>query len=139
MIYTTRGNALSGVNLCSFCRGKGEKNYHLWYKSMLRNIKETYVVRMYSCKCTLKMNLYTSKKPKTPQYVDNMVDNVDNPLWISLTVFVHTCVGGCVLTCGKSLFREADLQEILPDFVANLCSDADKNRFFTEFRRNRKE
>ena len=85
------------------------------------------------------MNLYTSKKPKTPQYVDNMVDNVDNPLWISLTVFVHTRVGGCVLTCGKSLFREADLQEILPDFVANLCSDADKNRFFTEFRRNRKE
>jgi len=82
------------------------------------------------------MNLYTSKKPKTPQYVDNMVDNVDNPLWISLTVFVHTCVGGLVLTRGKSLFSEVDLQEILPDFMANLCSDADKTGFSAEFRRN---
>jgi len=85
------------------------------------------------------MNLYTSKKPKTPQYVDNMVDNVDKPLWISLTVFVHTCVGGRVLTRGKSRFLEAELQEILPDFSANLCSDADKNGFSAEIRRDRME
>lgn len=83
------------------------------------------------------MNLYTSKKPKTPQYVDNMVDNVDKPMWISLTVFVHRCFGERILTCGKSLFLEADLQEILPDFSANLCSVADRNRFSAEIRRDR--
>lgn len=77
------------------------------------------------------MNLYTSKKPKTPQYVDNMVDNVDKPLWISLTVFVHTCVGGWVLTRGKRLFLKADLQEILPDFGANLCSIAGESAVST--------
>lgn len=83
------------------------------------------------------MDLYTSKKPKTPQYVDNMVDNVDKPLWISLTVFVHTCVDGQVLTRGKRLFFNVVLQEILPDFGANICSVADKNGFSAEIRRDR--
>jgi hypothetical protein len=77
------------------------------------------------------MNLYTSKKPKTPQYVDNMVDNVDKPMWISLTVFVHMCFCRLVLTRGKSLFHGFVLQEILPDFGANLCSVAGENAIFT--------
>ena len=78
------------------------------------------------------MNLYTSKKPKTPQYVDNMVDNVDKPMWISLTVFVHRCSGRLVLTRGKSLYHGVVLQEILPDFGANLCSVVGESAVFYE-------
>ena len=91
-------------------------------------IKKTYDVRAYSGSYTQKMNLYTSQKPKTPQYVDNMVDNVDKPLWISHTVFVHTGSAVPVLTCGKRRFLNVVLQEFLPRFLANLCSDAVKKR-----------
>ena len=87
----------------------------------------------------VKTNLYTYQNVKKPRFVDNMVDNVDKPMWISLTVFVHRRFGGRILTCGKSLFLEADLQEILPDFSANLCSVADKNGFSAEIRRDRME
>jgi len=60
-----------------------------------------------------------------------MVDNVDKPMWISLTVFVHMCFGRMVLTRGKRLFFNVVLQEILPDFGANLCSVAGESAVFT--------
>jgi hypothetical protein len=68
-----------------------------------------------------------------------MVDNVDKPLWISTTVFVHRSRFEPILTCGKRHSFSVVLQEILPEFGANLCSVANKNWVFAEIRRSERE
>jgi len=61
-----------------------------------------------------------------------MVDNVDKPLWISTTVFVHRSRFELILTRGKRHSFGVILQEILPDFGANLCSVAWESAIFHE-------
>lgn len=59
------------------------------------------------------MNLYTLQNPKAPRYVDNIVDNVDKPVWITHTVFVHNTAEDECLLYGKAAKEKAVLQEIL--------------------------
>ncbi len=74
------------------------------------------------------MNLYTSQKPKTSRYVDNMVDNVDKRVWITHTVFVHNAENGKDLLYGKAVKRKGVLQEILPEFEKKLEVRAENGR-----------
>jgi len=48
-----------------------------------------------------------------------MVDNVDKPVWITHTVFVHNAETGKDLLCGKGRKQSAFLQGILPIFHGN--------------------
>lgn len=58
------------------------KLYIIFYK--------THGKRAYSLYSTGKFDLYTYQNAQNPNSVDNTVDNVDNPLWITHTVFVNT-------------------------------------------------
>ena len=50
---------------------------------------------------------------KNPRSVDNTVDTVDNPLWITHTVFVNTDYAFVSFTHGKPLIFRNNLQDAL--------------------------
>ena len=74
---------------------------------------KTHDKRGYSRKYTCFSDLYTYQNAKNPRSVDNMVDNVDNPLWITHTVFVNKVYAFGSLTHGKLRLIPFFLQDTL--------------------------
>ena len=72
------------------CRMKKSGVHPLWYEELYIIFYKTHDKRGYSSHSTGFLDLYTPQNAKNPHSVDNTVDNVDNPLWISHTVFVNS-------------------------------------------------
>ena len=81
---------------------------------------QTHDKRDYSSKYTRFSDLYTYQNAKNPRSVDNTVDSVDKPLWITHTVFVNKLYAFVPFTHGKLLILRFFLQDALqlPECVA---------------------
>ena len=79
---------------------------------------QTHDKRDYSSKYTRFSDLYTYQNAKNPRSVDNTVDSVDKPLWITHTVFVNKGYARMPLTHGKPGCWPIFLQDAL-QFVEN--------------------
>ena len=88
----------------SVCRILGGDNHPVWYTILYTIFYKTHDKRVYSSYSTSFFDLYTPQNAKNPHSVDNTVDNVDNPLWISHTVFVNSGYAWMAFTHGKPVF-----------------------------------
>ena len=93
---------------------KTENHHPIWYKNLYKRIFTKRMInvaihRKYTCFS----DLYTYQNAKNPRSVDNMVDNVDNPLWITHTVFVNKVYAFGSLTHGKLRLIPFFLQDTL--------------------------
>ena len=71
------------------CRMNQAKYHPIWYRELYTIFYKTYDKRVYSSYSTSVFDLYTYQNAKKSHSVDNTVDNVDNPVWITHTVFVN--------------------------------------------------
>ena len=74
----------------------------------------------------VKQDLYTCQNTKISRFVDNMVDNVDKPMWITHAGFVNNIGIRAYFTHGKPYFFFRFLQVFL------LIECAVFRRFFEE-------
>ena len=97
----------------SVCRILGGDNHPVWYTILYTIFYKTHDKRGYSSKYTRISDLYTYQNAKNPRSVDNTVDSVDKPLWITHTVFVNKGYARLPLTHGKLDFLIVFLQDAL--------------------------
>ena len=71
------------------CRMKVNEYHPIWYWKLYTIFYKTHDKRGYSSHSTRFFDLYTYQNANNPHFVDNTVDNVDNPVWITHTVFVN--------------------------------------------------
>ena len=88
---------------------------------LLSGIYKTYVFTDIHHFPPAKTDLYTYQNAKKPRFVDNMVDNVDKPWWITHAAFVNNVAAFPVFTHGKRVFLRPFLQEFLPENRACFC------------------
>ena len=86
------------------CRMNQAKYHPVWYRELYTIFYKTHDKRGYSSHSTQFFDLYTYQNANNPHSVDNTVDNVDNPLWISHTVFVNSGYAWMAFTHGKPVF-----------------------------------
>ena len=71
------------------CRMRTKQYHPIWYWKLYMIFYKTHDKRGYSSHSTQLFDLYTYQNANNPHSVDNTVDNVDNTLWITHTVFVN--------------------------------------------------
>ena len=95
----------------SACRILGGDNHPVWYTILYTIFYKTHDKRGYSSHSTQLFDLYTYQNANNPHSVDNTVDNVDNTLWITHTVFVNKWHAWLPFTHGNPRFFVDFLQD----------------------------